>query len=229
MASSPQLSIIIPTLNEEREIENQLASLLGLWVCGVEVLVVDGGSQDRTAALASPFVSRVIVCDPGRARQMNVGAHASQGDHLLFLHADTRLPKRADLLIAKALARRPWGRFDVQLSGRHAMLGVIARAMNLRSWLTGIATGDQALFMTRAAFTAAGGFPEQPLMEDVEMTSRLKRLSRPTCVPQRVASSGRRWERHGLWSTMVLMWRLRYRYWQGVDSRRLVKAYRHVR
>ncbi|MGC3874724.1 TIGR04283 family arsenosugar biosynthesis glycosyltransferase [Halomonas sp. GXIMD04776] len=225
----PQLSIIIPTLNEAQEIETHLVSLLGLWVCGSEIIVVDGGSQDQTVALASPLASRVLVCEPGRALQMNIGANASQGNYLLFLHADTRLPKRADKLISSALTRRAWGRFDVKLSGRHAMLKVVAGAMNLRSRLTGIATGDQAIFMTRQAFDAAGGFPEQPLMEDIEMSARLRRLSPPTCLHHRVTSSGRRWMRNGLWRTILLMWRLRYRYWRGMDSHSLANHYRHVR
>nr|WP_298413126.1 TIGR04283 family arsenosugar biosynthesis glycosyltransferase [uncultured Halomonas sp.] len=225
----PRLSIIIPTLNEAHEIEEQLVSLLGLWVCGCEIIVADGGSQDQTVALASPFVSRVLVCEPGRARQMNAGARASRGDTLLFLHADTRLPRRADQLIIQALTQRAWGRFDIALSGRHPLLKMVAGAMNLRSRLTGIATGDQAIFMTRQAFDAVGGFPEQPLMEDIEMSARLKRLSSPACLSQRVTSSGRRWEHDGLWRTILLMWRLRYRYWRGVDSRALTNHYRQVR
>lgn len=161
---------------------------------------------------------------------MNAGARASRGEHLLFLHADTRLPKRADRLVAQALAgRRCWGRFDVRLEGRHPLLPLIAFAMNRRSRLTGIATGDQAMFMIRRAFEAVGGFPDQPLMEDIELSRRLKRLSPPACVGARVTSSGRRWDRGGAWATIWLMWRLRFRYWRGVAAEELVREYRHVR
>lgn len=229
MASSPSLSIIVPTLDEAEGIEAHLASLLGYWVSGCEIVVADGGSEDATALLATPLASRVIVSPPGRARQMNAGARASRGERLLFLHADTYLPKRADRLIDKALARRCWGRFDICLEGRSPWLRLVALGMNLRSRLTGIATGDQALFMTREAFEAVGGFPEQPLMEDIEMSRRLKRLSRPACLRARVTSSARRWERNGVWRTVVLMWWLRYQYWRGVDSRKLARAYRDVR
>lgn len=230
---APALSIIVPTLDEARGIESQLASLLSLWVCGCEIVVVDGGSADGTVALAAPYASRVITSPPGRAVQMNAGARASRGDLLLFLHADTRLPRRADRLITRALAgRRCWGRFDIRLEGRSPWLRLVAACMNLRSRLTGIATGDQALFMTRAAFKAVGGFPEQPLMEDIEISRRLKRLSPPACLRAKVVSSGRRWERAGVWRTIGQMWWLRFRYWRGVDSGQLARMageYRNVR
>lgn len=228
--NAAMLSIILPTLDEAEGIRARLEDLRPLQARGAELIVVDGGSRDATAALAAPHASRMLVSPPGRARQMNLGAQASHGDYLLFLHADTRLPVDADRLITAALGGRyQWGRFDVRLTGRHPMLRVIARAMNLRSRLTGIATGDQALFMTREAFAAVDGFPDQPLMEDIEMSSRLKRRSPPACLRQRVLSSGRRWERHGLWRTVALMWRLRYRYWRGEDSRHLAEEYRDAR
>src|SRR5699024_6382018 len=155
---------------------------------------------------ARPLASKVIVRAPGRSRQMNAGAREARGRHLLFLHADTRLPAGADLSIESALSGQcAWGRFDVRLEGRHPLLPVIARAMNLRSRLTGIATGDQGLFMTREAFEAAGGFPDQPLMEDIEMSRRLKRLSPPASLRATVTTSGRRWERDGAWRTIRLM------------------------
>ncbi|MFC3284923.1 TIGR04283 family arsenosugar biosynthesis glycosyltransferase [Litchfieldella rifensis] len=230
MDSSATLSVIIPTLDEAADIEAQLGGLQALRDHGIEIVVVDGGSQDDTFALAAPLASLVISSAAGRARQMNVGAQASRGNVLLFLHADTRLPDGAVDRIQQALADGcQWGRFDVRLEGRHPMLKVIALAMNLRSRLTGIATGDQALFTTRQAFEAIGGFPEQPLMEDIEISKRLKRLSRPACVRPCVVSSARRWERHGLWSTMLQMWHLRYRYWRGIDSRQLAEEYRHAR
>lgn len=230
MASAPHLSIVVPTFNEALKIESQLAALLRFWVCGCEIVVVDGGSSDATAVLAAPLANRVILTPPGRAIQMNAGARASRGELLLFLHADTRLPRRADRLIAEALAdQRCWGRFDIRLEGHSPLLRLVAACMNLRSRLTGIATGDQALFMTRAAFDDVGGFPEQPLMEDIEMSRRLKRLSPPICLRAKAISSGRRWERHGVWRTIGRMWWLRYRYWQGVDSQQLAREYRDVR
>ncbi|GHA96562.1 TIGR04283 family arsenosugar biosynthesis glycosyltransferase [Modicisalibacter luteus] len=226
----PTLSIIIPTLNEAAAIESQLSSLLGLWVCGCEIIVVDGGSTDETRRLAAPYASLVITSRPGRAAQMNAGARASRSERLLFLHADTRLPRRADKRVLAALVDgHVWGRFDIRLEGHSPWLSMVSLGMNLRSRLTGIATGDQALFMTRDAFETVGGFPEQPLMEDIELCRRLNRLSPPVCLRERVVSSGRRWEAQGTWRTIFQMWRLRYRYWRGVDSRTLAEEYHDVR
>lgn len=224
------LSLIIPVLDEATTIEATLGSLEPLRARGVEVIVVDGGSQDATVALAAPLCSRVVEASRGRARQMNAGAAMAGGEALLFLHADTRLPEAADRLMAAALAGgHRWGRFAICLEGRHPLLPVIATAMNLRSRLTGIATGDQALFMTREAFETVGGFPDQPLMEDIAMSRRLKRLSPPACLREKVASSGRRWEQNGAWATILLMWRLRFRYWRGASPEKLAREYRHVR
>ncbi|MBW6389826.1 TIGR04283 family arsenosugar biosynthesis glycosyltransferase [Billgrantia antri] len=230
MPSSPSLSIIVPTLDEATTIEASLQHLLTLGDCEVEIIVVDGGSQDDTVSRAAPLASQLIHSPAGRARQMNAGARACRGEYLLFLHADTRLPPRADLLVARALSGpHCWGRFDVSLEGQHVLLPLIAFAMNLRSRWTGIATGDQALFMTHAAFDAVGGFPDQPLMEDIEISRRLSRLSSPACLRQRVVSSGRRWDRAGAWATIRLMWRLRWRYWRGESATTLAREYRHVR
>lgn len=230
MSTPPRLSIILPTLNEAAIIEAQLTRLAPLREGGAEVLVVDGGSRDDTPVRAAALAARVIESPPGRARQMNAGARKARGRALLFLHADTVLPPGAEAMIAAALAEgRDWGRFDVRLAGRHPLLPVIAFAMNRRSRWTGIATGDQGLFMTRDAFAAAGGFPDQPLMEDIEMSRRLKRISRPACLRARVTTSGRRWEQGGAFRTMLLMWRLRWRYWRGVSPDDLARAYRHVR
>ncbi|WP_234250033.1 TIGR04283 family arsenosugar biosynthesis glycosyltransferase [Billgrantia desiderata] len=227
---APWLSIIVPTLNEAATIANTLRRLRELPDSEVETIIVDGGSKDDTVSRAIPLASRLIQSAPGRATQMNAGARASRGEQLLFLHADTRLPPHAELLIGKALSgSRCWGRFDVSLAGKHKLLPLIASAMNLRSRLSGIATGDQALFMTRKAFEAVGGFPDQPLMEDIEMSKRLGRLSLPVCLKQRVISSGRRWDQAGAWATIRLMWRLRWRYWRGESAATLAKEYRHVR
>lgn len=224
---APSLSIVVPTWNEAATIAETLAALSPLREAGVEVLVVDGGSDDGTAARCTEQGCRVLPAPRGRARQLNAGAAASRGEVLLFLHADTRLPADAVASIEVALAGgAPWGRFDVDIAGRSRMLPVIAALMNLRSRWTGIATGDQAIFVRRALFESVGGFPDQPLMEDIELSSRLRRRHRPACLRARVVTSGRRWERHGVWRTIVLMWSLRLRYWLGTPADALARAYR---
>jgi rSAM/selenodomain-associated transferase 2 len=158
---------------------------------------------------------------------MNAGAERARGPLLLFLHADTRLPPLADMLVQQAVAGGAhWGRFDVRIDGRPPMLRVVAALMNLRSRTSGIATGDQAIFVTRDAFERIGGFPLQPLMEDIELSRRLKRIGPPACLHARVCTSGRRWEQRGVWRTIFLMWRLRWRYWRGEPAARLAEAYK---
>lgn len=225
------LSIIIPTLNEAGGIAAALAPLADLRARGCEVVVVDGGSTDDTPRRAGPGCDRVLAASRGRALQMNAGARAARGDRLLFLHADTRLPGDADRLVAAALdgGRRLWGRFDVTIDGPSVWFGVIGAMMNLRSRLTGIATGDQAIFCTRAAFVSAGGFPEIPLMEDIAFSRLMLRQSRPACLRERVVTSGRRWERGGILRTVLLMWRLRLGYFLGADPQRLARRYEDVR
>jgi rSAM/selenodomain-associated transferase 2 len=225
---SVPLSIIIPTLNEAEAIGGSLAALQPLRARGCEVIVADGGSADETVALARPQADAVVRSGPGRARQQNAGAAAANGEVLLFLHADTRLPADADVLIADGLRRtgRGWGRFDVRLTGRHPLLRVIERMMGIRSRLSGIATGDQAIFVRRDWLRAVGGFPEVPLMEDVALSKALKRLGPPLCLRETVTTSSRRWEQRGVWRTMVLMWRLRLDYWLGADPARLADRYR---
>jgi rSAM/selenodomain-associated transferase 2 len=220
-----RLSIVMPVLNEAASIASTLASLQALRERGHEVIVVDGGSGDATPLLVAPLADRVVLADRGRARQMNAGAAVATGDVLLFLHADTRLPEAALAAIAAVLPKHVWGRFDVYIVGRPRMLRVIAALMNLRSRMSGIATGDQAIFATRAAFYAIGGFPELPLMEDIEFCKRMRRCGRPACLVSRVMTSGRRWERHGVWRTILLMWRLRFDYWRGVPASRLAARY----
>lgn len=223
-----RLSIIVPTLNEAAQIENTLLVAQELRLYGAEVIVVDGGSSDDTVTLATPLADKVLNAPCGRAKQMNSGAATADGETLLFLHADTLLPDRADRLILAGLAAgdRVWGRFDVCIAGEPVMLKVISRLMNWRSRLTGIATGDQAIFMQRDAFAAVGGFPDQPLMEDIELSVRLKRLSPPLCLRTAVMTSGRRWEARGVWRTMLLMWWLRLAYFMGARSETLVQHYR---
>ena len=221
-------SIVVPVRNEALVLPALLARLRPLQQAGCDVLLVDGGSEDGSAALIERAGFVVLHAPAGRARQMNAGAARASGEVLLFLHADTELPHGALDCVEQALASgaHHWGRFDVRISGRHGMLRVIGHMMNLRSRLTGIATGDQALFMTRAAFDAVGGFPDQALMEDIELSKRLLRRSRPACIARRVTTSGRRWETRGVWTTMALMWRLRWDYWRGVPAEQLARAYR---
>ena len=222
----PALSIVMPALNEAAGIEATLQALQELRARGVELVLADGGSSDATPALARPWVDAVVDAPRGRALQMNAGAARARADALLFLHADTRLPPLGDVLVLQALAGAAcWGRFDVRIEGRPWMLRVVAALMNLRSRASGIATGDQAIFVTREAFERVGGFPVQPLMEDIEISRRLKRLGRPACLGARVCTSGRRWEQRGVWRTIVLMWRLRWRYWRGESAAQLAQAY----
>lgn len=221
-----RVSIIVPVLDEARAIEAALGALQEHRRRGeAEVVVVDGGSTDATRALAAPLADRVIESPRGRALQMNAGAAASDGEILLFLHADTTLPPGALGRVRAALETRPWGRFDVTIEARGPLLAIVAWFMNARSRLTGIATGDQAIFVRRAVFEAAGGFPAIPLMEDVALSTALGRWSRPACLRDRVTTSARRWERHGTLRTIVLMWRLRAAYALGADPHRLARRY----
>ena len=207
----PRFSIIVPVLDEARGIEASLATLQPWRLAGVaEVVVADGGSRDATRALAAPLADRVIDAHRGRAAQMNAGARASSGEILLFLHADTRMAPDALDAASAGLDRdgAEWGRFDVTIEGADPLLAVVAATMNARSRLTGIATGDQAIFVRRAAFSKA-----------------LKRRSRPACLRDRVVTSGRRWERRGTVRTILLMWRLRFAYALGADPHRLARRY----
>jgi rSAM/selenodomain-associated transferase 2 len=220
------LSIIMPVLNEAEHIIAALEALAPLRRRGVEVIVVDGGSSDATVQHAQALADRVISAPRGRAVQMNAGAAAADGEVLLFLHADTTLPQNADRLVLDALSkwRQVWGRFDVRINGR-AFLTIVATMMNLRSRLTGIATGDQAMFVRRDVFAAVGGFPEIALMEDIALSRRLKQRGRPLRLSQRVITSGRRWQQHGVARTILLMWRLRLAYFFGAEPAALARQY----
>ena len=221
------LSIIVPCLNEAQGIAGSLAALAPLRAYGAEVIVVDGGSNDGTAERAAALADFVVTAPRGRASQMNAGAARARGEILLFLHADTRLPDSAGALIVDGLkrTRRGWGRFDVSIDGRHPLLRLVEALMNLRSRLAGIATGDQAIFVTRSLFTAAGGYPEIALMEDIAMSKRLKGFGPPLCLKHRLTASARRWEKHGVLRTILLMWRLRLAYWLGADPAKLAVRY----
>jgi len=221
------LSIIVPCLNEAPGIAATLSALAPLRARGAEVVVVDGGSSDGTPERAAPLADAVITAPRGRSFQMNAGAACARGEILLFLHADTLLPEGADGLVVDGLqrTRRGWGRFDVRLDGRHPLLRVVGTLMNLRSRLTGIATGDQAIFVTRSLFTAAGGYPEIALMEDIALSRQLKHFGPPLCLRHRLTASARRWEKHGVLRTILRMWLLRLAYWLGADPAKLAVRY----
>jgi rSAM/selenodomain-associated transferase 2 len=224
-----RLSVVVPVLNEAPNLADALASLQPLRHRGAEIIVVDGGSLDRSVALARPFADAVLGGPRGRASQMNAGARVARGNWLLFLHADARLPRDADLLIRAAQRHgdRVWGRFDVRLSGDHPLLRIVEFFMNYRSRLTGIATGDQAIFVRRDTFESVGGFPPLPLMEDIALSAQLKRASRPLCLRERVTASSRKWEREGTIRTTLLMWRLRLAFFLGADPSDLARRYYH--
>jgi rSAM/selenodomain-associated transferase 2 len=227
MSSVSKLSIIVPVLDEGEGIAASLDALARMRALGTEVIVVDGGSRDATVQRARMRADRVISAPRGRALQMNAGAAKAAGDVLLFLHADTRLPADADHVVLKGLQRsgRAWGRFNVRIDGRSPLLLAVGWLMNIRSQLTGIATGDQAIFVRREAFNEIGGFAEIPLMEDIALCKRLKRVSRPLCLPERAVTSGRRWDQHGVLPTILLMWRLRLKYFFGADPKELARQY----
>lgn len=213
-------------LNEAEGIVQTLEPLQGLRGRGHCVVLVDGGSSDATIARSQGLVDEVRRCPPGRALQMNQGARGQGDDILLFLHADTSLPTTAeDALQAFYRSEREWGRFDVRLSGTLTPLRLVERTISWRSRFTGIATGDQAIFVRRSIFERIGGYAEIPLMEDVELSKRLRRQSRPYCVSSPVVTSSRRWEENGVWRTVLLMWQLRLAYWRGVAPAELVRRY----
>lgn len=217
-----RLSIIVPTLNEAQEIRAALDALAALRDQGHEVIVADGGSTDETVSLARPLCDRIVQSGRGRALQMNAGARVAAGWGLLFLHADTRLPEGAGQSILRALQLATWGRFDVDIIGTHPMLKLVAWTMNLRSRATGIATGDQAIFVRRESFP---GFPDIPLMEDIALSAAMKRRASPACLRSRVRTSGRRWESRGVLRTIALMWQLRLLYFLGMAPERLARRY----
>jgi len=222
-----KISVIIPVLNEQEVLDQTLTALQPLRRRGHEVIVADGGSDDASAELAQPLADRVIQAPRGRSRQMNAGASKATGDILLFLHADTFLPERADDLILTSLSERGrmWGHFDVRLSGKHPLFRIIECLMNWRSRVTGIATGDRGIFMKREVFQSVGGFPDLDLMEDIALSKILKKTGPPLCLRQRVRTSSRRWERGGIIRTVLLMWSLRLAYFLRTDPKNLARLY----
>ena len=222
-----KLSVIVPVLNECERIAEALEALKPLRVRGVEVLIVDGGSSDGTADIAAANSDCVVVAPRGRATQQNAGALQAGGDVLIFLHSDTRLPPGAETLITQALSggKHVWGRFDVRFDSPQPMMSVVATMMNLRSRLTGIATGDQCIFVRRDVFAAVGGFPAISLMEDIALSKMLRKKSAPACLPATAMTSARRWQKHGVWRTILLMSWLRLAYVLGVTPDRLARWY----
>ena len=222
----PALCIVVPVLDEAPTLAPRLQALQTYRQRGARVVVVDGGSQDDTLEIARQHADLALLAPRGRAAQMNAGAAACPADVLLFLHADTILPEHADVLVRRAtLGPFFWGRFDVRIDSPRPPLRVVSTMMNLRSRWTGIATGDQALFVRHDLFRQVGGFPELPLMEDIAISRALKRHGPPACLRERVTTSARRWERHGVWRTIFLMWRLRAAYFFGADPRQLAIQY----
>ena len=221
-----RLSIILPVLNEADRLPKTLQSLSVLRQSGAETIVVDGGSCDATVLLATDSVDCVLSVAKGRAFQMNSGARVARGDFLLFLHADTVMPNDAQVELLEAVHNQSmWGRFDVRLTGRNAMFRIVEFCMNLRSRLTGIATGDQAIFVDRNVFAQVGGYPEVPLMEDVVLSTKLRRLRMPLCIKTKVIADSRRWESNGILRTIILMWILRFLFFVGIDANRLARFY----
>ncbi len=220
------ISIIVPVLNEALRLQAFIADLQ-LRAPHCEIIVVDGGSGDLTLSVAQASGVRTVASSRGRAAQMNAGAGMAQGDHLLFLHADTQLPTDFANAIEAACGANvaAWGRFDVRIEGDSTMLPVVAAMMCWRSRLTGIATGDQALFMHRNLFAKAGGFPAIALMEDIAFCKLAKKVSAPICLRQRVVTSGRRWQQHGVWRTIAQMWWLRLAYFFGAAPEKLHQKY----
>ena len=236
------LSIVIPLLNEADNLPKLMGHLAHLNPAPYQVILVDGGSTDNSVAIAKELIEGLIDSSPsvisgqvidwqiiestaGRALQMNAGAELAMGDVLLCLHADTQLPNHAIADITSAVRQAAWGRFDVRLDSSAWMLKVVSQMINWRSRLSGIATGDQAIFIKKPLFKQLGGYPQQPLMEDIELCKRLKAIGKPACLRSKVITSARRWQQYGTWRTIGLMWHLRFDYWRGVSADNIKQRY----
>lgn len=222
----PSLAIVVPVLDEAATLASRLRALQPLRQRGATLVVVDGGSTDETLVIAQAHADLALVAPRGRGSQLNAGAAACAADILLFLHADTVLPAQAETLVQSASQdAAAWGRFDVRIDNPRTVFRCIERLMNWRSRWSGIATGDQAVFVRREVFERVGGFPDIPLMEDIALSRALKRIAPPACLRECVVTSARRWEQHGVWRTVWLMWRLRAAYFFGADPRALAVQY----
>ena len=236
------LSIVIPLLNEADNLPKLMGHLAHLNPAPYQVILVDGGSTDNSVAIAKELIESLIDSSPsvisgqvidwqitestaGRALQMNAGAELATGDVLLCLHADTQLPNHAIADITSAVRQAAWGRFDVRLDSSAWMLKVVSQMINWRSRFSGIATGDQAIFIKKPLFEQLGGYPQQPLMEDIELCKRLKAVGKPACLRSKVITSARRWQQYGTWRTIGLMWHLRFDYWRGVSADNIKQRY----
>ena len=237
-----KLSIVVPLLNEADNLPKLMGHLAHLNPAPYQVILVDGGSTDNSVAIAKELIESLIDSSPsvisgqvidwqiiesaaGRALQMNAGAELAMGDVLLCLHADTQLPNHAIADITSAVRQAAWGRFDVRLDSSAWMLKVVSQMINWRSRLSGIATGDQAIFIKKPLFKQLGGYPQQPLMEDIELCKRLKAIGKPACLRSKVITSARRWQQYGTWRTIGLMWHLRFDYWRGVSADNIKQRY----
>ena len=220
------ISIIIPVLNEEDSIKELLLQLQPYRKQGHEVIVADGGSDDKTISISTTLADKVIQSQPGRALQMNKGADNSGNEILWFLHADTIIPENAIEEIQNALNKSDWGRFNIKLSGSHILFRIVETMMNIRSCVFAIATGDQGIFVKRTIFKQVNEYSNIPLMEDVELCKKLKKVSKPVCLKETLITSSRRWEKNGISTTILLMWKLRFLYWLGVSPEYLAKQYK---
>jgi len=222
-----KISIIIPSLNEEKHIVRTLTALQYLRKNGHQVILCDAHSQDKTQTLAKPLVDNIICADAGRAKQMNAAAKIAQHELLWFVHADTQIPENADQLIFQHLQKTAavWGRFDVRLSGSSWLFRIIEKMINLRSCLSGIASGDQGIFVRGDIFKKVGTYENIPLMEDISLSKKLKKISPPCCISTPLMTSSRRWEQRGIMRTVWLMWYCRLAYFLGTPAEKLVQIY----
>lgn len=219
------VSIIVPVLNESTQVTPLMNRLMVLSDYVKDIVIVDGGSEDGTQALLAKHFN-VIKSDTGRAKQMNLGAKHAQGTWLIFLHADTQFtPSHLKAMIDEASLHQ-WGRFNVTLDAKGVAYRVIEWFINQRSWLSGIATGDQCIFVRMRLFEQLGGFLDIPLMEDVDFSKRAKNIAKPKCLTKTVITSARRWQTYGIIKTVCLMWKLRFYFWLGAPPEKLAKLYR---
>ena len=242
MTAMATVSIIIPVLNEADNLPLLFDNINKLNPNPQQVILVDGGSNDDSIGIIRSFINELMLDNDrkidwqmteskaGRALQMNTGAALATGEVLLFLHADTQLPLHAIDSVSEAMKRAEWGRFDVQIASRQPTLRLVSQMINWRSRLSGIATGDQAIFISQSLFERIGSYPNQALMEDIELCKQLKGkqlkgMAKPACLKSKVITSARRWQQHGTWRTIILMWHLRFDYWRGVSADNIKARY----